>query len=264
METRTTGMFKSLAVIHFSEMNEINGRILESFSNQKEELIKKIQNVSFTSYMHEFISKVDSNEIEIYVNQTPEDIAEYKESLLKLINRKDLDKLVDSSVKKLENINSNKLIKRFKKDLEGIFEKAQKTIMSHEKITQAIILTYDGLDEPIAQAYGYEPAKFPVFYKPEYIDTKLLFNETFEYIENLSLRNAWKGLDKIKFMFEFVQVEYTWDLFQLYKINSYILLNKAFQELVNENFIDSLRIKTPLFVYFGAHDCEENLIFYYE
>ena len=188
----------------------------------------------------------------------------------KLLNAKSNSKLISAfeNAKKME-LNEKEIIAELKTDILNSITELRNKIDSENKglKNQIIFLEYDY--EPLAYFCGFGKGDYPILKKPEYFEFNFR-EELYAGIGKVDYSKIWKKITSIKEILEDLDLDQLiWES-ELYqnlqnsvKFKTYLLLNKAFEEIGVESF-KGIEIEKPLMIYGNEHDCEPINIFSYE
>ncbi|CAM1368739.1 hypothetical protein [Tenacibaculum xiamenense] len=144
----------------------MKNRILYNLECLLNESITYIKGATFEEIISNYINKTNQHYLSIGINHYLED-----EEAIELIKFKENTELNDSFKNALElNFDEDKLITKFKSELENAFVEIKLKVQSEKKRikNQVIFLEYDFL--PIASIFGYGKGGYPILEKPKYLD----------------------------------------------------------------------------------------------
>ena len=173
-----------------------------------------------------------------------------------------------NTAKKME-FDENKIIAELKTDIINSIPELKSKIDSENKgfKNQIMFLEYDY--EPYAYFCGFGKGNYPILKTPEYFEVNFR-EELYAGIGKVDYSKIWKELSLINEILEDLDIydqvcetKLYQNLLNCVKFKTYLLLNKAFNE-IGINAFDGIEIEKPLMIYGNEHDCESINIYAYE
>ncbi|WP_218597758.1 hypothetical protein [Polaribacter sp. NJDZ03] len=190
--------------------------------------------------------------------------------ITKLLNAKNNSELITAfeNVKKMK-FDEKEIIAEFKTEILNSITQLRNKIDSENKgfKNQIIFLEYDY--EPRAYFCGFGKGDYPILKKPEYFEFNFR-EELYAGIGKVDYSKIWKKLTSINEILEDIDIDQlVWES-ELYqnlrnsiKFKTYLLLNKAFEEIGIKSF-KGIEIEKPLMIYGNERICEPINIYSYE
>lgn len=225
---------------------------LENIFNKNYDFIK---NQTLNDVINRYIKETNKYYISIGITNYLDD--EEVVELKKALKNKELKNAFED-VKNL-NLDDQIIISKFISEIKKIlFEIKEDSVQKDYFTIQLIFIIHDQL--LTADFYCYAEGNYPILEEPEYFD--------YDYEKEITNKNS--GLDYTKVsskLFSFnsilesleldnyiLETNFYECLAESYKYKIYLLLNKAFEQIREEEF-NTINIKKPLYIYANEHDC---------
>lgn len=239
--------------------------ILHNLEKLLEQSLSKTKGATIGHIITNYINETNQNYLSIGINHYLDD-----EEPIELNKLKENNELNESFQKALKlNLDENLILSKFKNDLQNAFSEIKLIVQSEQKgiKNQAIFLEYNFL--PIASISGYGKGEYPILEKPEYLGFYQK-EEIYININKIDYSLAWKdllSLNDVLEKFELGDYIIESNIYQAlnnsFKLKTYIILHKAFDEL-GIKILDGIEIEKPVMIYANEHDCEPVNIYAFE
>lgn len=230
-----------------------NDLILGQLTNHRDIIYNRLSNISLAALFAKEYENVASGEARVM----SEDLDDIKRELIGLSQDFSHDEAFKEQVELLKVINSNdqvieELLIDWQKLLDG-------SITSLVNEPGAAFIWYDAYDSPGDNTVSFHgKKKYPELAEPKYLDGQLYKDELLVVHNAFNFKKAWPDCEAFEWTTAHLEVYF--DLQNLFKLNSRVLLHKALNFLEEKESIQQFPYR-PFNFYIAEHDQEVSMLY---
>lgn len=243
----------------------MENQILLNLENLLNDALSELEGATINGIISDYIDATNQGYLSLGITHYLDD-----EEPIALNKLKENHQLKAAFNKVLEfKTDENKAILNFKSQLQHAFIYIQQKnrLKSKEIINQAFSLVHDY--RPIASIIGWGTGEYPLIDRPKYLRDSP-YDDIYYSFEAVDYSSVWNDLISLNELIEQYEIDdiiYDSEIYEAisraYQYRTYILLNKALNELGPELF-DGMNIKTPFMIYGHQHGCKQVSIYVFE